>query len=274
MSTLETVISAAPYLHQLFPMTQLVVTDKEGYIYCLHNEDFFLEVFDAGKKFLDGSIAKETITTGKTVSRVGNKELTGGIPYQGTGVPILDERDQTIGSICVFIPTRNKENLQSTATHLAAMVQELSATSESMKAHTGVLSSMAEHLANKSTEIEKSSGDIQQMTHLIREISAKTKILGLNAGIEAARAGDAGLGFQVIAGEIRKLSEKSAGSSEEIREATHRVAEAIKEIHEKIQVIFSEIQHQVYGTEELFDSIDQVLKTSESLTQLSQVIRS
>jgi methyl-accepting chemotaxis protein len=65
--------------------------------------------------------------------------------------------------------------------------------------------------------IRDSSVEIGRFTSLIDEIAFQTTLLALNAGVEAARAGDAGRGFAVVASEVRALAQRSAEASGEIR---------------------------------------------------------
>src|SRR5207253_8885184 len=65
--------------------------------------------------------------------------------------------------------------------------------------------------------LERGSREIGKLVDSITRIASQTELLALNAAIEAARAGTHGLGFRVVAAEVRKLSEQSARAGEEVR---------------------------------------------------------
>ena len=90
--------------------------------------------------------------------------------------------------------------------------------------------------------------EVEEFTGAILNISNQTNLLALNASIEAARAGEAGKGFAVVADEIRELSEGTKSATEKITEIITKLADDMK------------------------DATSNMIKTSDSITQQSEMI--
>ena len=92
-----------------------------------------------------------------------------------------------------------------------------------------------DHAAEVATALDRESREIGKLVDGITRIASQTDLLALNAAIEAARAGQHGLGFRVVAGEVRKLSEQSSRSAEEVRTKVRATQDQINRVVDAMQ---------------------------------------
>ncbi|WP_419182319.1 methyl-accepting chemotaxis protein [Paenibacillus radicis (ex Xue et al. 2023)] len=117
-----------------------------------------------------------------------------------------------------------------------------------------------------------SSEQIKTIVRIVQNISGQTKLLSLNAGIEAARAGQHGAGFAVVAGEVKKLSESTVKAvkqiSDFIQQSSDRTQEVVQSIGE-VKHLVGVGQQESGQTREMFNQI--LLSLDSSLDELNKV---
>jgi methyl-accepting chemotaxis protein len=101
--------------------------------------------------------------------------------------------------------------------------------------HVTQIAELARDSVERVAALRHASTTIGEITQVIGEIAAQTNLLALNAAIEAARAGEAGRGFAVVADEVRKLSQRSAESLQRIEDLLHEIALRSDEAAERLQ---------------------------------------
>ncbi|MGD9870819.1 MAG: methyl-accepting chemotaxis protein [Thauera sp.] len=116
-------------------------------------------------------------------------------------------------------------------------------------------------MADAVSAFVESTKAITRMTGEVREIAEQTNLLALNAAIEAARAGEQGRGFAVVADEVRKLAEKSARSAGEIDAITREVGRR----SDSVQIAIESGLGHLASSREMADAVQQVLAAANSL---------
>nr|WP_269140350.1 methyl-accepting chemotaxis protein [Pectinatus haikarae] len=108
----------------------------------------------------------------------------------------------------------------------------------------------------------------QGITLLIKGLADQTNLLGLNAAIEAARAGQEGRGFQVVAEEIRKLAGESTEAVGKVDSSLNEMVISAKSISEQVHSMDEYIQVQAATTQEVNASVEEINSMFQSILSL------
>jgi archaellum component FlaC len=270
-SLIEAMIKLAPYFKQLLPgESSLAVTDKEMFL-----EDFcsgeLTKLANKGKPIPEKSIINKALQTGTLQSAVYPKELYG-FPFKSTSVAVKDDQGNIVGAFGRGLSLLNQVALVDAAHSFAATNEEISASTEELSASAQELSAGMEMLNTLKAEMEKQVNKTGIMLDFIKKVAENSNLLGLNAAIEAARVGEAGRGFEVVATEIRKMAENSTKSVEEIEEMIKAIKQKVGKISEEIPRLLEISQHQAAATEEIAASIQGLAEYVEDIDNIAQKI--
>ncbi|SFN09551.1 methyl-accepting chemotaxis protein [Formivibrio citricus] len=162
------------------------------------------------------------------------------------------------------------------ANRISSESGQLAASGEEVISHTaqGInqIAATVHDAAERIHELEQHSAQISNVVAVIKEVADQTNLLALNAAIEAARAGEQGRGFAVVADEVRKLAERTASSTQEIARTIETMRASASDAVRSMEGAVAEVNQGVERAQEANDSIRRIGEGSRSAVGMVEEI--
>ncbi|SPF31365.1 Methyl-accepting chemotaxis protein [Candidatus Desulfosporosinus infrequens] len=264
---LEQAVTIAPFLHQLYEQDiTVLVVNTEHVIKTNINPDLDIGVHE-GDALSEKSGAYKALSTGKrVVARVNNKALFK-IPYIAIAAPLFDN-NKAVGAISVIISTEKYDKLVTIGEEVLSAIEEVFATSENLSAQSEELAATAKDMNSETVQVLNDITHVSSIASTIKSISKQSNILGINASIESARAGENGLGFKVVAEEVRKLAEHTKGSATNIEDDIKRVKDSVNSLIDSVAQLSVVSESQAVGATELTKALGYISQLAQNLVEM------
>lgn len=216
-----------------------------------------------------GTVTHNALITGKP-----QKEERGtdgfGVAYIATATPII-ENNEVIGVISAIVSNNKMDVLKKGAEKLTTISEDFSLSSEKMLRVSAGIASELYQLNDESKLLRDEIKQIEGIMSVIKSTAVKSRILGLNASIEAARSGEHGKGFAVVANEIKKMADNSKETVEGVEPQIKSMVSNLEKIIVMIQSISANSQEQSSMMEEFRASTNQIIKTAVDLGEQANI---
>ena len=216
-----------------------------------------------------GSAAYDSIQTGKITHKVIPKEVFG-FPYKAIGYPVFDERGHIVGAIGFGISLEKQSQMEVLSTALSESLGKMTKSFVEISDNLQDVVTSNREIGRDVVMSRESTNKTDEIVSFISNIANQTNLLGLNASIEAARSGEFGRGFSVVAEEIRKLSKSSKDSADLIKNTLNQIKSSIGQIEEKISKNNAIFNLQAEAVQEIAVSVAALNQNAQTLENLAK----
>lgn len=215
-----------------------------------------------GQPLRDGSAIKRAIDEKRRIFTKIDRSVRG-IPYIALANPLYNEQNEVIGAVTITHSIELYDSFKEMASTLTESINSLAATSEEIAAQSEEIATVSQTLTTSAKGSQQRTQETDKVLGLIKNIASQTNLLGLNAAIEAARVGEHGRGFGVVAEEIRKLA---SGSTESIRQ----VESIMKEIKEASTTSYKQAAHIEETISQISSAISHIASSVQQISVMAE----
>ncbi|HBW34045.1 methyl-accepting chemotaxis protein [Desulfosporosinus sp. BICA1-9] len=265
-----------------FEAYQLIVPEVQQFF----NDDVAVTLFDMEKivayypgKTIDtkaklgnpptpGSNVLEALTSGKRVVRRVSKELFG-VPFVGIALPIF-EKSKIAGCLAMACSVELYDNLFATGKEILEAVVTISSSAQNLSGATEELAATIRSMDDETEHVNTEMGRTNELTQKIKKISKQSNILGLNAAIEASRAGEHGRGFAIVSEEVRRLASDTDASTKAIDSNVQEVQSSVRLLIEAIKQLTAVTENHATDVSEIAHSLEKIESMAKKLVEMGQ----
>ena len=267
MNQVEALTIAAPYIHQVLKGEAIVaIADKET---------------DTIVKYLAGRNVDSGYIDGQVVNPQDNNVYTAfagrnadvlidesvyGVAINAFAFP-LREGNRVVGALAIGLPIDREQKINGYLEQVNAIVSNLQDKVHTIASHSEELAAASEEVTTQAEHAMENAAKTNDITGMIKDISRQTNLLGLNASIEAARAGQYGAGFNIVAQEVRNLSEQTAHSTTQIEQVIQRVQTDLSKLQGNIEQISAASEEEAGLVQEFSSIIEDLNDLNGELTK-------
>lgn len=204
----------------------------------------------------------------RVVSTVDSQRF--GFPYVGVAIPVEDENREIVGSVSISKSLENQEKVYNMATDLSEAVNRIVDAIETISAESEELASTGSELTQHADELDNKVEETDEILKVVQGVTDQTNLLGLNAAIEAARLGQEGRGFGVVAEEIRKLADDSKNSLKKIEELLKSLKESDDNVNQNVTNLEKIANEQANEIQSISQAIGEIESKSSELAEFAK----
>lgn len=272
---IESLIKLMPCLNELFNInTNIAITNLDQFISIQQGNGAMKinaksgDSFDTNNPFFQ-SISKSK----KTFTAMREPDDTFNVHTYSTITPYYNNDNSLAGFVLIVRDMEQQIAVQNLSKNISQTFEEFNKSFDNIVEDISNLSEDVHSSVQASDMLIQRIKGIDPIIESIQNIANQSSLLALNAKIEAARVGDIGKGFGVVASEIGKLASLSKSSAEKAKNSLSDMKQAIEEINKRINAIENVTQNQVTSITDISKNVINVNYDLSNLAQTSKLIK-
>jgi uncharacterized protein YukE len=248
----------------------------EELIFTISNTEKFLLVKDSeilklasktGDKIPKGCAADICLIEKKPISAIIPEEVFG-VALKTTAVPVF-ENNKIAGTMVIGMSLERKKKVSDMANSISDSISQINDSLLNMSSGLQKISETNADIQKFVKATNESSKETDEVLKFIESVSKQTNLLGLNAAIESARAGEYGRGFSVVSNEIRRLSDSSGDSIKQINTILNNMQNSIREIYERFNGSNEILNKETAGMQQVSAAVEELNSTAATLKEFA-----